>query len=71
MFAADQMRYGALVLAAIFGGPGVFYSIESSLDETFALNGIFYLGVALALLWSAQVKKPVPARRKLPPDKRR
>jgi hypothetical protein len=65
------MRFGAIVMAAVFGGPGVFYSIESYLDPSFALTGILYLGIALALLWTAQGKDPAPARRKLPPRKRR
>jgi len=71
MFAADQMRFGAIVMAAIFGGPGVFYSVESFVDPSFALNGIIYLGVGLALLYAAQGKEPAPARRKNPDRKRR
>ena len=69
MFAAHQMRFGAIVMAAIFGGPGVFYSVESFLDPSFALTGIIYLGIGLALLYAAQTTEPAPARRK--PDRKR
>jgi hypothetical protein len=71
MVSADQMRFGAIVMAAVFGGPGVFYSIESFAHPSFAHTGFIYLCIALALLWAAQGKEPVPARRKLPPRKRR
>ena len=64
MLASDQMRFGAIVMAAIFGGPGVFYSVESFVDPSFALTGVIYLGIGLALLYAAQGKDLAPVRRK-------
>lgn len=71
MSAMDQMRYGAIVMAAVFGGPGVFYSLESFAYPSFALTGLIYLVIAIALICAAQGKEATPARRKLPPRKRR
>lgn len=71
MFASDQMRYGAIVMAAIFGGPGVFYCIESFAHPTFALHGLLYLGIAIALLATAQRQDAAPAPPKAPRRKRR
>ena len=70
MFASEQMRYGATVLAAIFGGPGVFYAVESFGHSSYALTGVFYLGIALALTFTGQAKDVARARRPLPGRKR-
>jgi len=45
----EQMRIGAQCAAAIFGGPGVFYAIESfrSLDN--AVTAVIYLLLATGL----------------------
>jgi hypothetical protein len=49
MLASEQMRYSAQIMAAIFGGPGIFYVIESFDMPDYALTGILYLVVATAL----------------------
>ncbi len=71
MSAMDQMRFGATVMAAIFGGPGVFYCVESFVMPSLALTGILYLAAALLLICAAHWGEATPARRKLPPRKRR
>jgi hypothetical protein len=45
----EQMRIGAQCMAAIFGGPGVFYAIESFHSAENALTGVIYLAIATAL----------------------
>jgi hypothetical protein len=45
----EQMRIGAQCMAAIFGGPGVFYAIESFQNAENALTAVIYLAIATAL----------------------
>jgi hypothetical protein len=45
----EQMRIGAQCMAAIFGGPGVFYVIESFHSAENAVTGFIYLAIATAL----------------------
>ena len=42
MLAHEQMRWGSQIMAAMFGGPGIFYILESFSDAGNALNGIVY-----------------------------
>jgi hypothetical protein len=50
MLAHEQMRWGAQIMAAMFGGPGIFYILESFNDPGNALTGLIYLGMATALM---------------------
>jgi hypothetical protein len=64
MLAKDHLRYGALTMAAIFGGPGVFYVYESFINPRDALTAIIYLVIATALALSVEEKAaPKPGRR--------
>lgn len=54
MLATEQMRYGARILAAIFGGPGVFYVWLSFFRANYAVTALIYLVVATALALSAE-----------------
>jgi hypothetical protein len=56
MFANEQMRMGALTMAAVFGGPGVFYAIESFADARNGVTAIVYLVIATALALAADQK---------------
>jgi hypothetical protein len=49
MLASEQMRFSAQIMAALFGGPGIFYVIESFDTPNYALTSILYLVVATAL----------------------
>jgi hypothetical protein len=64
MLGLDQMRFGAIVMAAIFGGPGVFYSVESFENSSFALTGVIYLGIGLALLYAVHITDRSSTKRK-------
>jgi hypothetical protein len=67
MFANEQMRMGAQIMAAIFGGPGIFYiwlSFEYP-NTGDAVTGIIYLSVATALALASgkdTLGEPRPAR---------
>ncbi|HXQ52432.1 MAG TPA: hypothetical protein VN802_15165 [Stellaceae bacterium] len=56
MLAHEQMRWGSQIMAAMFGGPGIFYILESFSDAGNALNGIVYLALATALIVVGQGK---------------
>jgi hypothetical protein len=49
MLAPNQMRFAAQAMAAIFGGPGLFYIYLSFYSPWEAVTGIFYLAIATAL----------------------
>ena len=56
MLAHQQMRFGARIMAAIFGGPGIFYlwlSFERPID---GLTALIYLGIATTLALYAEDK---------------
>ena len=54
MLANEHMRWGAQTMAAIFGGPGIFYIIESFARPADAITGIIYLLIATGLALSSQ-----------------
>ena len=56
MLASEQMRFSAQIMAAIFGGPGIFYVVESFGTPNYALTGIIYLVIATALVKFAEDK---------------
>ena len=66
MLATEQMRYGALILAAIFGGPGIFYDYISFFHPRYAVTALLYLVVATVLALCAEdrsaPKGPGPGR---------
>jgi multisubunit Na+/H+ antiporter MnhB subunit len=49
MLANEQIRIGARALAAIFGGPGIFYLWLGLSRPDAAMTGAIYLVIALAL----------------------
>ena len=49
MLAHEQMRFGARIMAAIFGGPGIFYVWESFYQPIDAVRALIYLAIATAL----------------------
>ena len=53
MHAQEQMRYGARILAAIFGGPGIFYLYLSFQRPDMAFTAVIYLLIAVALSFYA------------------
>jgi hypothetical protein len=59
----DQMRIGAQCMAAIFGGPGIFYVAESFQHPDFAVTGLIYLVLATALALVSQPKTEPRAAR--------
>lgn len=70
MFANEHMRLGAQTMAAIFGGPGIFYIWLSFQNPNpgDAVTGIIYLAIATALALAADkgaVGEPRPARSRL------
>jgi hypothetical protein len=63
MLPREQMRFGTQILAAMFGGPGVFYLWKSFYDPQDALTALLYLGVATALSLAIRApKERQPAR---------
>lgn len=56
MLAQEQMRFGAQVMAAIFGGPGIFYLWLSFHQPIDALTALIYLAIAAALALYAEGK---------------
>lgn len=58
MLPQEQMRMGAQILAAIFGGPGVFYVWRSFDNPDDGLRAAFHLVVAslLALYSGAPIR---------------
>jgi hypothetical protein len=73
MLPLEQMRMGAQVLAAIFGGPGIFYLWRSFGSSGDALNAALYLAIAttLILVAGAPSRTLTPARRRLPFSRKR
>jgi len=65
MLAHEQMRWGARAMAAIFGGPGIFYLWLSFSHPENALTAIIYLALATALSIFAGEESRRPARRKI------
>jgi hypothetical protein len=63
MLAHEQMRWGARVLAAIFGGPGIFYLWLSFSHPENALTAAIYLVLATVLSIYAGEPAQRPARR--------
>jgi hypothetical protein len=64
MLGNDQMRIAAQCMAAIFGGPGIFYIYLSFYRPDHAVTGLIYLAIATALAWVADAKPEArPARR--------
>jgi len=49
MLPHEQMRVGAQILAAIFGGPGIFYVWRSFEHPGDAVTAVLYLAFATAL----------------------
>lgn len=65
MLANEQMRYGAQAMAAIFGGPGIFYIWLSFYKPGQAVTGLIYLAIATALaLYADRKGKSRPAGRR-------
>ncbi len=64
MLAHEQMKWGARVLAAMFGGPGIFYLWLSFNHPENALTAVIYLALATALSIYAGEPSLRPARRK-------
>lgn len=60
MQANDQMRRGAQIMAAIFGGPGIFYVWASFYNPSDALTAILYLGTATTLALLSEDKSGAP-----------
>ena len=56
MLAQEQMRFGAQVMAAIFGGPGIFYVWQSFHTPIDAVTALIYLAIATALALYAEGK---------------
>jgi hypothetical protein len=56
MLANDQMRIAAQCLAAIFGGPGIFYIWLSYYRPGQAVTGFIYLAIATVLALYADRK---------------
>jgi len=73
MLAHEQMRWGARILAAMFGGPGIFYLWLSFNHPENSLTAVIYLALATVLSIYAGEPSLRPARRKavIPPTKRR
>jgi hypothetical protein len=64
MLAHEQMRFGAQIMAAIFGGPGVFYVVLSFQRPRDALTGLIYLVIATTLaLYAGGKPEPRTVRR--------
>ena len=63
MLANEHMRWGAQTMAAIFGGPGIFYILESFARPADAVTGIIYLLIATGLALSSMDKSAAPAPR--------
>jgi hypothetical protein len=49
MLGQEQMRFAAQTMAAIFGGPGIFYVYLSFYKPYEAITGLIYLSIATAL----------------------
>lgn len=45
----EHMHLGSRALAAVLGGPGVFYVVHSFQVPTDALKGVIFLGAATAI----------------------
>lgn len=60
MLPHEQMRIGAQLLAAVFGGPGIFYVWRSFGNPGDAATAVLYLALAtvLALYAGAPAKGP-------------
>jgi len=69
MLAHEHMRWGARVLAAMFGGPGIFYLWLSFHYPENALTAAIYL--ALATVLSIYAGEPSAERAKARPRRRR
>ncbi len=54
MLAQEQMRFAAQTMAAIFGGPGIFYVYLSFYKPHEAITGFIYLAIATALALYAE-----------------
>jgi hypothetical protein len=54
MLAGEQMRWSARCMAAMFGGPGVFYAWLSFFEPREAITAIIYLVIATALILSVE-----------------
>jgi hypothetical protein len=63
MLEQEQMRFGARVMAAIFGGPGIFYLWLSFYEPINAVNALIYLVLATALALYADGKSEPRAAR--------
>jgi hypothetical protein len=64
MLAHEQMKWGARALAAILGGPGIFYLWLSFNHPENAITAVIYLALATALSIYAGEPSARPARRK-------
>ena len=56
MLAQDQMRFGAQIMAVVFGGPGIFYVWQSFHQPIDGLTALIYLAIATALALYAEGK---------------
>jgi hypothetical protein len=65
MLPHEQMRIGAQILAAIFGGPGIFYVWRSFENSGDALTALFYLTMATVLALYAGAPIQIDGRRAL------
>jgi len=63
MLANEQMRWGARCMAAVFGGPGLFYAWLSFSDPRQAITAIIYLVIATSLALSAGEPEQRPVAR--------
>lgn len=63
MLAHEHMRFGARIMAAIFGGPGIFYFWLSFSEPANAVTALIYLGIATALALYAEGKAEPRAAR--------
>ncbi|HUH84083.1 MAG TPA: hypothetical protein VLX85_05710 [Stellaceae bacterium] len=62
MMSREHMRAGAQFLAAIFGGPGLFYLWLSFYRPEEALTAILYLSIATAITLTMGEPEREPAR---------
>ena len=64
MLAQEHMRFAAQTMAAIFGGPGIFYVYLSFYKPYEAITGLIYLAIATALaLYADRAGETLPLAR--------